>query len=99
MFFGSSAQDEAERSVGDMRALAEQQEYEFQRQVADLHLRLLRLQHLVGVRKVTGDAAGELAAAVTNLKHDLRNAAGCVDEAIQRLHELEDSLLELELDE
>lgn len=99
MFFGSSAQNEAERSIGNMRALAEQQEYEFQRQVADLQLMLLRMQHLVGMRKITGDAAGELDAAVTNLKHNLRNACGCVDEAIQGLRVLEDSLLELELDE
>lgn len=99
MFFGSSAQDEAERSIGAMRALAEQQEYEFQRQIADLHLRLLRLQHLVGMRKITDDAVGELEAAVTNLKHDLRNACGCVDEAIERLQELEDSLVVLEMQE
>ena len=99
MSFRSSSHDEAIQSLDDMRALVDQQEIEFRLLAADLQLSVIRMQQLLTMRKVTDEAAGDLRAAVTNLKHDLRGARQSLGEATHRLQELENSILQLEMDE
>jgi hypothetical protein len=99
VFSGSDARDDAVRAIADMRGLIDQQMYEFQGLKADLQLSAIVMQGLVEMRKVTDDVAEELRAAATNLKHELRDARQTVAEAVERLRELEQTLIHLEMDE
>jgi hypothetical protein len=80
MFFRDHNQDDAARAIDNVRTLIGQQEYEFQRLIADLDQ--------VERCKITGDAAKELETGGANLKYDLREARHALGNAVDRMQGL-----------
>jgi hypothetical protein len=96
MLFGIGNHDDAAQAVEDIRALITQQEYEYQRLVADLQLCAMTMEDQVELHKITDRAVKDLEAGWTNLKHDLRNARHELGAAVDRLQGLLDMLVGLE---
>lgn len=86
----------ARHAVDNLRGLIDQQEYEFQRLMADLQLTVRDIDFVVDHRRITADAVDTLQAAVTNCKHDIRNARHELGEAVDRLREVANQLMQLE---
>lgn len=94
--FLSNRQDDAAQAVDNLRALITQQEYEYQRLIADLQLCVMTMAGQVAVRKITGEALKDLETGWTDLKLDLREARHTLGEAVDRAQGLLDRLTELE---
>jgi methyl-accepting chemotaxis protein len=95
MFFDHN-RDDAAQLAADLRGLITQQEYEYQRLIADLQLSAMTMENLVEGHKITDSAVQELRACVTNVKHDLRNARHELGEAADRMERLLNTFTELE---
>jgi ABC-type transporter Mla subunit MlaD len=93
---GTDYGDAARHAVDNLRGLVDQQEYEFQRLIADMQLTARTIDEVVAHRSITADAVDTLQAAATNCKHDIRNARHELGEAVDRLREVADRLMQLE---
>lgn len=72
----------AGHSLADARSLLDQQEYEFQRGIADLQLVLRELEQLVENYQLNDVIASELLGLPVNLKHMLHTARHELYEAV-----------------
>jgi hypothetical protein len=88
MFFRDHNQDDAARAIDSLQTLISQQEYEFQRLIADLQLCVMGMADQVERCKITGDAAKELETGGANLKYDLREARHALGNAVDRMQSL-----------
>jgi hypothetical protein len=98
MFDRSDAhQDAAMRGIADTRRLLEQQQYELQRRMADLELRLQELETYTPTRTLPGDVAGQIEALPVSLRRALSRAREELDEAEWVLNQLLNAVLLLDL--
>lgn len=95
-FSGDDHTDEALRAIADLHSLLDQQEYEFQRRIADLQLAVRELQYAASMRKVPSEALPVLEDLPGNVKYCLRagrenvsEAEGYIADALDRVCSLE----------
>jgi ABC-type transporter Mla subunit MlaD len=91
--------DQARHALDNLRSLLDQQEYEFQRLLADLQLTARVIDEVLTHRRITADAVETLHAAAVNCKHGIRNARHELGEAVDRLRQTADQLMQLEWQE
>lgn len=94
--FFDNHRDAAMRWLDTLRDLLDQQEYEFQRLVADLQLVAREIDFIVEHRHMTTDAVETLHTAAVNAKHDTRNSRHELAEAVDHLRETANQLMQLE---
>lgn len=93
----SDHRDAAMRGIADTRQLLQQQEYEQQRRMADLHFRAQELESFVPTRAIPRDVAEKIEDLPGSLRHALRHAREELDEAERVLNELLNTVLSLDL--
>jgi ABC-type transporter Mla subunit MlaD len=98
MFF-SDHDGQAKHALDGLHSLLDQQEYEFERLIADLQLTARVIDEVLTRRHITADAVETLHAAAVNCKHDIRNARHELAEAVDRLRQTADQLMQLEWQE
>lgn len=93
--FGS-AESDARSLLSDVENLITQNEYEYQRSIASLHLILRQVEVALEHRKVTDAIVEDIGKAVTNIKYQLRNARDELGDAEGELNALQAAVLALE---
>jgi hypothetical protein len=93
--FGSS-DPAASGALDAVNDLVTQQQYEYQRAIANMQLIIHELQTLVDSLAITFDSVGSLEALHTDIKHPLRNARHELTEVENILSDVQRTMLTLD---
>lgn len=96
MFNADPDRSSAESLIARAKGFLEQNEYEYQRTLASLHLLLRQIESTVQNREITRAAVEAINNTTTEIKYQLRNARHEMGGAEDQLNELHNTLIALD---